>query len=36
MQYISTRDKEVKLSSCDAIKRGISADGGLFWPESFP
>jgi len=36
MQYISTRNKNVKLSSCDAIKRGISADGGLFWPEEFP
>ena len=36
MQYISTRNKSVKLNSCDAIKRGISADGGLFWPESFP
>ena len=36
MQYISTRDKNIKFGSCEAIKRGISADGGLFWPESFP
>lgn len=36
MQYISTRNKNIKLNSCDAIKRGISADGGLFWPEDFP
>ncbi len=36
MHYISTRDKNVSLSSCEAIKRGISTDGGLFWPESFP
>ena len=36
MHYISTRDKNIRLTSCEAIKRGISADGGLFWPESFP
>ncbi len=36
MKYISTRDKNVKFDSCCAIKQGISSDGGLFWPESFP
>lgn len=36
MQYISTRNKNIKISSCEAIKQGISTDGGLFWPENFP
>lgn len=36
MQYISTRDKSVRFSSRKAIKEGISAEGGLFWPDSFP
>ena len=36
MKYFSTRNKEVLLESCDVIKRGISAEGGLFWPENFP
>ena len=36
MNYVSTRDTSVKVSSSQAITRGISADGGLFVPESFP
>ena len=36
MNYISTRDKNISFTSCEAIKQGISADGGLFWPDSFP
>ena len=36
MNYISTRDGKVKVSSCEAIAEGISADGGLFVPESIP
>ena len=36
MKYISTRNKELKLSSAEAIKKGLSEDGGLFVPESFP
>ncbi|MBO5007552.1 MAG: threonine synthase [Clostridia bacterium] len=36
MYYQSTRDKGVKISSAEAIKRGISEDGGLFVPESVP
>ncbi|MCI5892579.1 MAG: threonine synthase [Clostridiales bacterium] len=36
MKYISTRDKSLKLSSAEAIKRGLSEDGGLFVPEEFP
>lgn len=36
MRYISTRNKQISFSSCEAIKQGISTDGGLFWPEEFP
>lgn len=36
MNYISTRDKSVKVSAAKAIAQGISVEGGLFVPESFP
>ncbi|MBQ3136516.1 MAG: threonine synthase [Clostridia bacterium] len=36
MLYTSTRDKNVKVTSAQAIAQGISADGGLFVPESIP
>lgn len=36
MQYRSTRDKSVSVSAAEAIKTGLSAEGGLFVPESFP
>ena len=36
MNYISTRDKSVKVSAAKAIAQGISEEGGLFVPESFP
>lgn len=36
MKYFSTRNKERKISSKEAIIKGISEDGGLFVPESFP
>ncbi len=36
MQYQSTRDKSISVSSAQAIKTGLSAEGGLFVPESFP
>ena len=36
MQYHSTRDKSISVSSAEAIKTGLSAEGGLFVPESFP
>lgn len=36
MRYISTRAKENQVSSSQAIVNGISADGGLFVPSSFP
>ena len=32
--YVSTRDKQVHLTSKEAILKGISDDGGLFvWPD---
>ena len=36
MQYQSTRDKNVRVSSAFAIKTGLAADGGLFVPEQIP
>lgn len=36
MFYNSTRNSTVKVSSAEAITQGISADGGLFVPESIP
>lgn len=36
MFYYSTRDKTVKVSASEAIVKGISDDGGLFIPSSFP
>ena len=36
MFYNSTRNSSVKVSSAEAITQGISADGGLFVPESIP
>ncbi len=36
MNYISTRDKSVKVSAAKAIAQGISTEGGLFVPDSFP
>ena len=36
MLYNSTRDKNVKLKASEAILKGLSDDGGLFVPESFP
>ena len=36
MKYVSTRDKSVIVDSAVAIANGISAEGGLFVPESFP
>ena len=36
MKYYSTRNKKHKVSSMDAIIKGIADDGGLFVPESFP
>ncbi len=36
MNYISTRDKSVEVTAAKAISQGISAEGGLFVPDSFP
>lgn len=36
MNYVSTRDKSNRVSSAEAIAHGISKEGGLFVPESFP
>ena len=36
MYYNSTRNSGVKVSSAEAITQGISAEGGLFVPESIP
>lgn len=36
MNYISTRNPEVKVSASQAITKGISSEGGLFVPETLP
>lgn len=36
MLYSSTRDKSIKIKSAEAIKTGLSKDGGLFVPETLP
>lgn len=36
MNYISTRDASKEVSASEAIVKGISDDGGLFVPSSFP
>lgn len=36
MLYTSTRDKSIRVTSSEAITRGISAEGGLFVPEQIP
>ncbi len=36
MQYRSTRDSKLNVSSALAIKTGLAPDGGLFLPETVP
>lgn len=36
MMYTSTRDPSKRVSAAQAIAQGISEEGGLFVPESFP
>ncbi len=36
MQFFSTRNANLRVSSSEAIAQGLSKDGGLFVPESFP
>lgn len=36
MQFFSTRDNNRKVTSSEAIAQGLSNEGGLFVPASFP
>ena len=36
MRYKSTRNSQLRLTASQAIAQGISEEGGLFVPESFP
>ena len=36
MKYLSTRDKTLRFTAAEAITMGLSRDGGLFTPETFP
>lgn len=36
MRFFSTRNNECKVTSSQAIAQGLSTEGGLFAPESFP
>ena len=36
MLFNSTRNNTLKVTSAEAIKQGLSVEGGLFVPESFP
>lgn len=36
MKYYSTRDKALRISAAEAVKMGLSRDGGLLTPEAIP
>ncbi len=36
MYYMSTRNTDLKLKSAEAIKKGLSEEGGLFVPQEIP
>ena len=36
MKYYSTRDVSLRLNSAEAVKMGLSRDGGLLTPETIP
>lgn len=36
MNYLSTRNKTLRLTAAQAISQGLSADGGLMTPEILP
>ena len=36
MQYKSTRNAALRVTAAQAIAQGISDEGGLFVPETFP
>ena len=36
MKYLSTRDRTLRITGAEAVKLGLSKDGGLLTPESIP
>jgi threonine synthase len=36
MKYLSTRDASLRKTAAEVIAQGLSRDGGLFTPETFP
>ena len=36
MNYVSTRDKSLRMTAAQAIEKGLAPDGGLMTPEVFP
>ena len=36
MQFKSTRNSSISITSAEAIKQGLSVEGGLFVPETIP
>ncbi len=36
MRYLSTRDNTLRYTAAEAIKQGLSREGGLFLPEQLP
>lgn len=36
MKYYSTRNKAIRMESAEAVKMGLSRDGGLLTPEAIP
>ncbi|MGE4549147.1 MAG: threonine synthase [Intestinibacillus sp.] len=36
MEYVSTRDKSLRVNAAKAIATGIAPDGGLYCPTAFP
>ena len=36
MDYQSTRNKNISVTSAQAVKQGISSEGGLFVPSDIP
>ena len=36
MKYLSTRDRALRITGAEAVKLGLSKDGGLLTPESVP
>ena len=36
MKYLSTRDRALRVTGAEAVKLGLSRDGGLLTPEAVP